>query len=176
LVSDELVRIGIAAVASMLKLPVGRTCVLSIALETDISVLLGSVERRQILIDVLTLHCLRLGQLSATASRCRAAHHRDFGTDTSVDMTRPPSITETPVQRQSQATEMTLPPHRHSITEIPVETIDAALVRCISAALDHSGGKIYGPGGAAEILELKPSTLQSKMRKLGIARSAFTQA
>lgn len=38
----------------------------------------------------------------------------------------------------------------------------------IRSALEQSGGKIYGPGGAAEILALKPSTLQSKMEKLGL--------
>ena len=31
-------------------------------------------------------------------------------------------------------------------------------------------GRIYGTGGAAELLGLKPSTLQSRMKKLGIAR------
>ena len=174
LVADELAWVGIAAIASKLKLPVGRTGLLSIALETDISVLLGSRERREILVDVLTLHCLRLGQLSATANRCRAAHQRDIGTDISVDTVRP-SAAESSVKRESSFTEISLPPHRHFVSENPVETIDTALVRCISAALDQSGGKIYGRGGAAEILGLKPSTLQSKMRKLGIARSAFTQ-
>lgn len=34
-------------------------------------------------------------------------------------------------------------------------------------------GKVYGAGGAAARLGLKPGTLQSKMGKLGIARSAF---
>ncbi|HSP77858.1 MAG TPA: sigma 54-interacting transcriptional regulator [Myxococcaceae bacterium] len=31
-------------------------------------------------------------------------------------------------------------------------------------------GRIYGPGGAAALLGLKPSTLQSRMKKLGITR------
>ncbi len=43
--------------------------------------------------------------------------------------------------------------------------------RAIREALAHSGGKIYGPGGAAESLGLKPSTLQSRMKKLGISAS-----
>ena len=41
----------------------------------------------------------------------------------------------------------------------------------IQRVLEHTRGRIYGPGGAAEILGLKPSTLQSKMQKLGIARA-----
>ena len=40
----------------------------------------------------------------------------------------------------------------------------------IEAALKRSGGKIYGPGGAAAALRLKPTTLYGKMRKLGIDR------
>ena len=32
------------------------------------------------------------------------------------------------------------------------------------AALKRAGGRIYGPGGAAEILGVKPSTLQSRLR------------
>jgi formate hydrogenlyase transcriptional activator len=30
-------------------------------------------------------------------------------------------------------------------------------------------GKVYGAGGAAELLDLPPSTLNSKMKKLGIS-------
>ena len=41
----------------------------------------------------------------------------------------------------------------------------------VERVLAATEGKIYGPGGAAEILGLKPSTLQSRMAKLGIARS-----
>lgn len=38
----------------------------------------------------------------------------------------------------------------------------------IRDALNGTGGKIYGPEGAAALLELKPTTLYGKMRKLGI--------
>lgn len=36
------------------------------------------------------------------------------------------------------------------------------------AALTRSAGRIYGTGGAAELLGVKPSTLQSRLRALGI--------
>jgi transcriptional regulator with GAF, ATPase, and Fis domain len=36
------------------------------------------------------------------------------------------------------------------------------------AALRATSGRIAGPGGAAELLGLKPSTLASRLRKLGI--------
>ena len=36
------------------------------------------------------------------------------------------------------------------------------------AALKRSGGRIYGPGGAAELLGVKPSTLTTRVKKLGL--------
>jgi transcriptional regulator with GAF, ATPase, and Fis domain len=42
--------------------------------------------------------------------------------------------------------------------------------RSIQAALQKSGGKIYGPGGAAELLGMRPTTLSSKIAALGIKR------
>lgn len=41
----------------------------------------------------------------------------------------------------------------------------------IEDVLLHTGGVLYGPKGAAKILGLKPSTLQSRMKKLGIEKS-----
>jgi transcriptional regulator with GAF, ATPase, and Fis domain len=41
-------------------------------------------------------------------------------------------------------------------------------VRHIKQALEMAGGKINGPGGAAQILELHPNTLRNRMKKLGI--------
>ncbi|MHC4922709.1 MAG: sigma-54 interaction domain-containing protein [Planctomycetota bacterium] len=40
----------------------------------------------------------------------------------------------------------------------------------IVRALDRSGGKVYGKDGAAEALGLKPTTLASRMKKMGIAK------
>lgn len=40
----------------------------------------------------------------------------------------------------------------------------------ILSILKKSRGKIYGPGGAAELLNIPPTTLSSKMKKLGIKR------
>jgi two-component system response regulator HydG len=41
----------------------------------------------------------------------------------------------------------------------------------ILSALERCSWKIYGQGGAAELLELNPSTLNSRMKKLGIEKS-----
>jgi transcriptional regulator with GAF, ATPase, and Fis domain len=40
----------------------------------------------------------------------------------------------------------------------------------IRAALEAARGKVYGPGGAAERLGLKPTTLASRMKALGLER------
>jgi len=38
----------------------------------------------------------------------------------------------------------------------------------ITVALKQSGGKVFGPGGAAELLNMKPTTLASRIKALGI--------
>jgi len=52
-------------------------------------------------------------------------------------------------------------------------TLAEAEARHITATLELCQGKLYGPGGAAEVLGLKPSTLQSRMKKLGIRRKVW---
>ncbi len=49
-------------------------------------------------------------------------------------------------------------------------TLEDAERAHITAVLAHTRGKVYGAGGAAEILGMKPSTLQSRMKKLGLDR------
>ena len=51
---------------------------------------------------------------------------------------------------------------------------DASVRDTIEHALRVTRGKLYGRGGAAELLGLPPATLQSKMKKLGIERARFT--
>jgi formate hydrogenlyase transcriptional activator len=52
------------------------------------------------------------------------------------------------------------------------ETLEESDRRHIIAALEASGWVIAGPGGAAARLGMKRSTLQFRMRKLGIERPA----
>jgi len=47
--------------------------------------------------------------------------------------------------------------------------------RNILAALQASGGKIFGPGGAAERLDVKPTTLTSRIKALGIRPQRGTE-
>ncbi len=51
------------------------------------------------------------------------------------------------------------------------KTLEAVERDYITQVLASVGGRIYGSGGAAEILGLKPSTLQSRMKKWGITRA-----
>ncbi len=46
--------------------------------------------------------------------------------------------------------------------------LDAVIAGHISKVLAMSGGKIHGPGGAAELLGINPNTLRYRMGKLGI--------
>lgn len=52
--------------------------------------------------------------------------------------------------------------------DMPFVTMDEAVKQHIEKALKLSDGKIYGSGGAAELLGMKPTTLQSRMKKLGM--------
>lgn len=48
------------------------------------------------------------------------------------------------------------------------KTLEEIESQHILAVLRHTGGRIKGEGGAASILGLIPSTLNSRMKKLGI--------
>ncbi len=64
-----------------------------------------------------------------------------------------------------------LQPARTADTPTPSRTGLAEIERqAILDALDRCDGRIYGPGGAAAALGLKPTTLYGKMRKLHISR------
>lgn len=53
---------------------------------------------------------------------------------------------------------------------LPLKEMEA---RHILKALSVCRGKVSGPGGAAELLEVKPTTLYSKMKSLGVQRDAY---
>lgn len=40
----------------------------------------------------------------------------------------------------------------------------------IESTLQKTNGKVFGKGGAAEMLQINPKTLMSRMKKLGIQR------
>jgi transcriptional regulator with GAF, ATPase, and Fis domain len=49
--------------------------------------------------------------------------------------------------------------------------LDEAQRRHILKVLGHTGWRVSGPKGAARILGIKPTTLQARMKKLGIERN-----
>jgi formate hydrogenlyase transcriptional activator len=59
------------------------------------------------------------------------------------------------------------------VREIDPPTLRESERKAILAALKASGGKVSGPGGAAERLGLKRSTLRNKMNRLNIGRTDF---
>lgn len=75
-----------------------------------------------------------------------------------------PAWAETPVAppRPAPAPELIAGADRRTLAEIEREAIERALVQ--------TGGRISGPRGAATMLGLKPSTLASRMQKLGVRR------
>jgi DNA-binding NtrC family response regulator len=59
-------------------------------------------------------------------------------------------------------------------TATPASTFEEAGRQVIIDALKGASGKISGKSGAAELLGLKRSTLQNKMRKLNISKADYT--
>jgi len=55
----------------------------------------------------------------------------------------------------------------------PFPTLDEAMQRHIERALQRCHGRIEGSNGAAALLGINPHTLRGRMRKLGVAWSAF---
>jgi formate hydrogenlyase transcriptional activator len=51
----------------------------------------------------------------------------------------------------------------------PVKPMQDAMRETILAALAQANNRIRGRGGAAELLHLKPTTLESRMKKLDIS-------
>ena len=69
---------------------------------------------------------------------------------------------ESPATTRQPAPELIAEPERRTLAEIEREAIERVLAQ--------AGGRISGPRGAATILGLKPSTLVSRMQKLGVRR------
>ena len=44
-------------------------------------------------------------------------------------------------------------------------------IQNIQAALKRANGKVFGPGGAAELLGMPPTTLASRIKALGLRRT-----
>ncbi len=53
------------------------------------------------------------------------------------------------------------------VLDMTLQELEKHHIKCI---LEKTGWKIHGAGGAAELLDINPSTLYSRIKKLGIRR------
>ena len=67
-----------------------------------------------------------------------------------------------------QADKRAEPEHLRPAQDYSPRTLDETMALHIAKTLDQAGGRISGPGGAAERLGINPSTLRARMNKLGI--------
>ncbi|WAJ38790.1 sigma 54-interacting transcriptional regulator [Pseudomonas sp. GOM7] len=76
-----------------------------------------------------------------------------------IDLPSPSSMTEEVPHQESK-------PRRTEgvMTEQQIRQLE---IDNLHAALDAAGGRLFGPGGAAELLGIKPTTLASRLKKLG---------
>lgn len=58
---------------------------------------------------------------------------------------------------------------KESLIQDNFPTLEEVMRHHIHRALKNTNGRVHGPEGAAELLGINPSTLRSKMKKLGIA-------
>jgi DNA-binding NtrC family response regulator len=71
-------------------------------------------------------------------------------------------------------------PGKNENTSPPAKSLDdikyiqkQTEINYLSSILQKTKGRIRGKGGAAELLDQKPTTLESRMAKLGIKREDF---
>ncbi|MEO7044016.1 MAG: helix-turn-helix domain-containing protein, partial [Ferruginibacter sp.] len=74
--------------------------------------------------------------------------------------------------------EISIPLHKHDEVkngedELTIKKIDDHERDYILKILKHVDGRISGEGGAADLLGIPPSTLNSKIKKLGIRKEHF---
>lgn len=60
------------------------------------------------------------------------------------------------------------PPAARSPAPSPPTTWEENERAYLAALLEHTGGRVYGPDGAAALADLPPTTLQSKLRRFGL--------
>ncbi|MDA1230748.1 MAG: sigma 54-interacting transcriptional regulator [Planctomycetota bacterium] len=65
-------------------------------------------------------------------------------------------------------------PSRSNVTRPRMRSLEEVDREHIREVLNQTGWRVRGPGGAAEVLKLRPTTLESKMTKLSIERRSPT--
>jgi two-component system, NtrC family, response regulator HydG len=72
-----------------------------------------------------------------------------------------------------QGTVQVTPAGETMVVSGPLRSMEDMEREHITAALQQCGGKVFGPGGAAELLKMPPTSLYSKMKKLGIQQEYY---
>ena len=62
------------------------------------------------------------------------------------------------------------PQQEETIKVMPEQAIKSMIKENTLAALTNSNWKVYGPGGAAELLGIQPTTLMSRLKKMGLEK------
>lgn len=97
-------------------------------------------------------------ELKNIVERTLIRHGRDSDRNTALDFDVPP-LTDAPLSQDSAA---------QIFKDQGLKSLDHVMAGHIRNVLCHTRGRIEGPKGAAAILALHPSTLRSRMKKLGI--------
>jgi len=80
---------------------------------------------------------------------------------------------ELTLEEGPSAERRTAPPRPEAQEQRPgVRPFEEAVRELLREALEAAGGRIYGPDGAAALLGLKPTTLQSKLQRYGVRTHA----
>ncbi len=77
-------------------------------------------------------------------------------------------LAESTMPRAPEAPAPELPPTRVVIPEIEWRRRERENLR---TAMELAGGRVYGPGGAAELLGIAPTTLISRLKAVGLRDS-----
>src|SRR5262249_2263344 len=86
-------------------------------------------------------------------------------------------VVEAAAAAPAMATAPTVPPNVASVPMTPLSptspvSLEEVARQHIMSVLKQTGWRIEGPQGAASALNMQPSTLRSRLKKLGIQRSA----
>jgi formate hydrogenlyase transcriptional activator len=78
-------------------------------------------------------------------------------------------LSYSPTLALSETLEPTLGPRSAPPETCLVRPLQESMREAILAALGQSGNRVRGAGGAAELLNIKPTTLEARMKKLGVS-------
>ena len=153
IVFDGLERAGLAEPAWLIAHRIRSFAALPIVLGERCLGVLALFSRREIAAADLAL--------LEGASRCAAAIVAAARDRASREIVRPV------VEREASADPTGDPGAQEAAPALELRTLAAIEREAIERVLAHTGGRVSGPRGAAKILGLKPTTLESRMKKLG---------